>query len=296
MCTRILPTAILAVSVLLLASCGGGSSSSAPPPPPPPPSSDFSLSVEESTVTTQQGGVSEFQTIQANSINGFTGTINLSFSGLPPGATATPSGSSSIILSGSSQSASFQLAAAQTTPIGSTTVTVTGTSGTLTHTQTFSLSVTKAAPFTLQVAPTSLSLTPASTATVQVSVTAATGTSPQLSVNVSGPPNSSQITVGNPQGFLTPSTPLSFSLVATLFAQPLQNFPLAITASDNAQNTAMVTIPLTVTVPFSVNTTPTRSTFFRTDHSPTGMVYDRGRKLVFVSVEILNEVEVISSK
>ena len=68
-----------------------------------------------------------------------------------------------------------------------------------------------------------------------------------------------------------------------------------ITASDTSNNTSRVAIPLTVTVPFSTNTAPTRSTFFRTDRSPTGIVYDSLRKLVFVSVEVLNEVEVLSS-
>jgi DNA-binding beta-propeller fold protein YncE len=94
---------------------------------------------------------------------------------------------------------------------------------------------------------------------------------------------------------LTPANPLSFSVVANVLAQPLQAFPLVITASDNANNASVVAVPLTVTLPFTTNTTPTRSTFFRTNQSPTGMVYDPVRKLVFVSVEILNEVEVLSS-
>src|SRR5262249_6488212 len=91
------------------------------------------------------------------------------------------------------------------------------------------------------------------------------------------------------------TNPLYFSINTTDLAQPLQNFPISITASDNANNTSLVTLPLTVTIPFSSNTTPTRSTFFRTDKAPTGMAYDPFRKLLFVSVEILNEVEVVSS-
>jgi len=193
------------------------------------------------------------------------------------------------------QSASIQLGASQTAPVGNTTVTIIGTSGALTHKVTFSLVVSPAAPFQIQVSPATISMTPASIATVQISATASSGTSPQLLVNVVGPPNSSQVNVGSPQGLLTPTNPISFSLIATSLAQPLQNFPMTITASDNSNNTAMVIIPLTVKVPFLANTKPTRSSFFRTDKSPTGMVYDPIRKLVFVSVEILNEVIVISS-
>lgn len=294
---RALAGASLVTIALLLSSCGGGTSSSPPPPLPPPPSSaaDFSLSVEVTTVTLQQGGALQFQSVQATPVNGFTGTVNLSFSGLPTGISTTPAGPYSITVSASAQLASFQLGAGQTAPVGNTTVTVTGTSGALTHTAKFSLVVSPAAPFQIQVSPATISMTPASTATVQISATASAGTSPQLSVNASGPPNSSQITVGSPQGFLTPTNPLSFSLIATSLAQPLQNFPMTITASDNNNNTAMAIVPLTVTIPFSANTTPTRSSFFKTDKSATGMVYDSIRKLVFVSVEILNEVEVISS-
>jgi DNA-binding beta-propeller fold protein YncE len=232
--------------------------------------------------------------IQAAPVNGFTGNISLSFSGLPAGMTVTPS-PSSITLNGTAQSTAVQLAASTSTPAGTSTVTVTGSSGSQTHTTTFSVTVAQAAPFAVHVSPTSISLTPASTSTVQVSVTVNAGTSPQLGVSVAGPSNASQVSVGTPQGFLTPANPLSFSVVANVLAQPLQAFPLVITASDNANNASVVTVPLTVTLPFAANTKPTRSTFFRTNQSPTGMVYDPVRKLVFVSVEILNEVEVLSS-
>jgi DNA-binding beta-propeller fold protein YncE len=101
--------------------------------------------------------------------------------------------------------------------------------------------------------------------------------------------------VGSPQGFVTPANPGSILVEATVLAQPLQNFPLSVVASDNTNNTAFLSLPLTVTVPSVSNTTPTRSTFFRTDASPTGIAYDHLRKLVFASVEILNEVVVLSA-
>jgi DNA-binding beta-propeller fold protein YncE len=295
---RSLPGVILLLLVLTISACGGVSSSMPPPPPPPPPpAADFALSATSPTVTIQQGGAQQFQTIQANPVNGFTGSIKLTITGLPAGAITMPSGPLSIFISGPQvQVNAFQLAASQTTPIGSTTVSVTGTSGTITHTASFSLTVTQGAPFRIQASPSSVALTPSSIATIQISVTANPGTSPQLGVNVTGPPNSSQVMTGIPQGFLTPTNPLSFTMTATELAQPLLNYPIVVTASDNSSsNTAMVIVPLTVTVPYSSNTTPTRSTFFRTDRAPTGMAYDPIRKLLFVSVEILNEVEVVSS-
>jgi len=292
---RSLRGVILLLLVSTISSCGGGSSSTPPPPPPPPPATDFALSAVSPVVTTQQGGALQFQTIQANPLNGFTGAINLTIASLPAGVTTTPSGPLSVSVSGQARGTAFQFSASQTTPIGTTTVTVTGTSGTITHNASFSLTVTQAAPFRIQASPPSIALTPTSIATIQISVIANPGTSPQLGVNLTGPPNSSQVMTGIPQGFLTPTNPLSFTVTATQLAQPLLNYPIVVTALDNSSNTAILTVPLTVTVPFSSNTTPTRSTFFRTDKAPTGMTYDPVRKLLFVSVEILNEVEVLSS-
>ena len=226
---------LLLFFALTLSSCGGGSRGAAPPPAAP--GADFALFVEASSVTTQQGGALQLQAVQATPRNGFIGTISLALSATPTGVTITPPAPLSITVPGISQ-ATFQLAASQTAPVGNTTVTVSGTSGTLTHTATFSLVVTQAAPFALQVSPASLTLTPASMAKVQISLTANPGTSPQLGVNVSGPPNNSYVDTGAAQGFLTPTNPLSFGIIATDLAQPLQNYPVTIVASDNSGNTS----------------------------------------------------------
>jgi hypothetical protein len=95
----------------------------------------------------------------------------------------------------------------------------------------------------------------------------------------------------------TLTTPGRFVLQTSILAQPLQSFPMVVTATDtvNPSNSSVSVVPLTVSVPFSSSTVPTRSTFVRTDQSPTGVVYDQMRKLLFVSVEILNEVDVLSS-
>jgi hypothetical protein len=296
---RILSIGLFLITLLCsvsLISCGGGSSAG-PPPPPPPPAGDFSIVVEVPSVTIQQGGALQGQGIQATLLNGFTGTISLTLSGLPAGITATPPGPFSLSGPGLPQ-VGFQLAASTSATIGNSTVTVIGTSGAITHSVTFPLTVIRVAPFSIHVSPTAVSLTPGTSATVQVSLTANSGTAPQLFVGVSGPPNSAGINMVLPQGFLTPTNPVSFFINPTSLAQPLQNFPVVITAADspvNPLNSSVFTLPLTVSVPFSSNTTPTRSTFVRTDQSPAGMVYDRSRRLLFASVEILNEVLVLSS-
>ena len=280
---------IASICSLALLSCGG--SSTTPPAPTTPQPADFQL-VAAPDISAQIDGVAQFLTVQASPMNGFSGTISLTLSGMPAGVIT--SGSLSIPVPGAIRATTLQLAASQSAPLGSTVITVTGTSGTIVHTATFSLTVRQAAPFKLSANQSSIALTPASTATLQLSLTSDPNISPQATLTVSGVPNTAQVNVDTLQGIITPAAPVPLRVVATVLAQPL-SVPLAITASDNANNTSLLSIPLTVTVSFGSNTTPTRSTFTRTDQSPTGMVCDRARKLLFVSVEILDEVVVLST-
>ena len=293
------PIIMLFPLVVSLISCGGGASSS-PQPPPPPPTANFLLLPESTTVTIQQGGAPQYQSVQASPLNGFSGTISLTVSGLPAGITTLQTGQSGplsiqVTGNGGPQLASFQLIASSAAVPGTTTVTMTGTSGSITQTATFSVAVTQGAPFAIQVSPASASLTPVSQVSGQISITSGGSSPSQFQLNVAGPQNVAGINIVIQPTVLTPTNPVSFSINASLTAQPTQNFPVVITASDNNNNTSSVILPLTVTVPFTSNTTLTRSTFFRTNQSVTGMVYDQGRNLLFVSVEILNEVEVLST-
>ena len=287
------PIYVIASVLLLFAGCGGGPSSISPPPPPPP-TGDFTLAVDSTTLTVQQQGTPQLQNISAKPLNGFAGTVTVKLSGLPSGVTATPSGPYSVPTSGPVQIASLLLAASNTAAITSSTITLTGTSGSITHTATFNLAVTQVAPFAIQVSPASLSLNPGSLTNVQISLTVNPGTLPSLLTNVSNAPSGSGVTVNPPEFALGPSNPINFSVVVAALAQPLQNFPLLVSASDNSGNTSAVILPLSVNVP-SVALGPTRSTFLRTDDSPTGAVYDAVRQLVFVTVQGLNQVKVFSS-
>jgi hypothetical protein len=76
-------------------------------------------------------------TVSTRGQSGFTGTVNLSVSGLPAGAVASFS-PSSIVAGGSSI---LTLTTATTTPDGTYTLTITGTSGSLSHSATTVLSV-----------------------------------------------------------------------------------------------------------------------------------------------------------
>ncbi len=285
------------VCTSFLLSCGGNSSSTTPPPPPPPPAqADFSLFVQDANLSLQQQGAYQLQGVSAKAINGFKGTIDVEVSGLPSGVSIVPPGVPSFSPDGVASSSWFQVAASSVAATGTSTITVTGTSGTITHAITFPLTVRSAAPFSITAAPNSVSLTPGSAKTVQVTLSADAGTSPSIIVGIPDMPANYGIRVTSPGGLLTVDNPLTFGVYAGGLAQPLQSFPIVLTAIDNSTaNTNVAVVPLTVSVPFQSSTSLPRSTFVRTDHSPTGLVYDQRRKLLFVSVEVSNEVAVFSS-
>jgi hypothetical protein len=117
----------------LACGCGGGSMTK--------PVADFSLSSSASTVSLKAGGTAQVVTLTAAALNGFTGTIQASVTGLPAGVTASPSTLS--LTAGASQQISFSAAASATAT--SATVSISGTSGNLTHTVPITITVAAAA-------------------------------------------------------------------------------------------------------------------------------------------------------
>ena len=104
-------------------------------------SPDFTISVSPSTRTVIQGGVATY-TVTVGAINGFTGTVTLSASGLPTGATATFS-PATVATSGSS---TLTVTTIGSTPIGTSTLTISGVSGSTTHTSTPTLTISVGPP------------------------------------------------------------------------------------------------------------------------------------------------------
>src|SRR3974377_1455508 len=87
--------AVTCCLLCVLAACGsekgagGGSNGGNPPPLPVVP--DFSLQFESPQVTLQQQGAFQFQAVQVNPVNGFTGQVSFSLSDVPAGVAAPPS-------------------------------------------------------------------------------------------------------------------------------------------------------------------------------------------------------------
>ena len=100
------------------------------------PAPDFTISAAPASGSVTVGG-STTTTVSTTAVGGFTGTVSLSASGLPAGATATFNPTS--VTAGASST--LTLATSPSTPTGTFPITITGTSGTLTHTTSYSLTV-----------------------------------------------------------------------------------------------------------------------------------------------------------
>jgi hypothetical protein len=126
------------LAITLIAAGGGGGSP------------DFSLSASPGSLTINQGG-NGTSTITVNPVNGFSGSVSLSASGLPSGVTASFNPTTTTTTS------TLTLTASPTATTGTSTVTITGASGSLTHTTTISLTVAASG---LPAAPSNLTATP----------------------------------------------------------------------------------------------------------------------------------------
>jgi hypothetical protein len=135
-------TAVTGSSTILVAASSGSLSHSAgitlnvtaaPPP-------DFSISLSPTSVSLTAGASGQKTALSVAGVNGFSGTVDVSVSGLPAGVTATPASFS--LLSGATQFITFTAAA--NAAIGASSVSVVGQSGSLSHSATLALTVAAA--------------------------------------------------------------------------------------------------------------------------------------------------------
>jgi len=190
--------------------------------------------------------------------------------------------------------ANFYILASSAAGPGPLTANVTGVLGTITHTYSIPLTVKSAASFKLNVNPSQLALTPGSPKSVQVTAVSSSGPTPPVNLSVSTLPI--RYDLNNPTVSGAQPGTYTLTFLSTVASQPISNFPVYITGTDGSGDTASVALPISLSVPFPAITTPTRSKAVRTGDIPAGAVYDSRRKLVFVALPNLNEVQVFSSQ
>src|SRR5205809_789546 len=198
------------------------------------PAPTYTLSASPSSVTVTQGSTGS-STITVSPLNGFTGSVTLSASGLPSGVTAAFSPNPTTTTS------TLTLAASSTAATGTVTVTITGFSGSLTRTTTLSLTVAAAPDYTLSASPSSVTVTQGSTGTSTITVSPQNGFTGSVTLSTSSLPS------GVPAA-LRPN-PTTTTSTLTLAASPTATTgTVTVTITGNASGlTRTTTLTLRVT-------------------------------------------------
>ena len=142
------------------------------------PAGDYTLSASPSSLSVVQGAKGT-STISVSPLNAFNGSVSLSASGLLSGVTAAFNPTST------TSSSTLTLMVSSTAALGTFSITITGTSGGLSHSTTVSLTVLG---FAVSASPNSLSLARAGKVTSTISVTPQNGFTGTVSLSAAGLP------------------------------------------------------------------------------------------------------------
>ncbi len=151
--------------------------------------SDFAITPHSSTVSTKQGQSSQVQ-ITVTALNGFTGNVTLSVAGVPTGLSAsfnptsiTGQGNSNLTLTPNGTSA------------GTYPITVTGTSGGVSHSTTVNLTVTPGGNISMTANPTTVKVSRSTnpSSTTLITITSSSGFAGNVALTASGLPNGANV-------------------------------------------------------------------------------------------------------
>src|SRR2546426_5673376 len=178
-----------------------------------PPTPDFTISATPSSQTIAQGS-SKSYTVTVTAQNGFTGTVNLSATGFDPSASGTFS-PGSVVGGGTS---ALTVATTPGAVTGTFPITITGSSGSLTHSTSTTLIVTPPPDFTISASPASQTVIQGNSTTYTVTVMGQNGFSGSVSLVATGASGSfspASVT-GSGTSTLTVSTAATGTFVITI--------------------------------------------------------------------------------
>lgn len=233
---------------------------------------DYTVSVAPTVATVTAGGGTSIAVSQT-AIANFVGNVGYTISGLPTGAAATFTPS---VIAGSGSSI-LSITTTGATAAGSYALVVTGTSGTLQHTASVSLTIGKsaAADFGLAITPTSKTVTAGGGAAFTATVTALNGFAGNVALSASGVP------AGATAAFTPPSITSSGTSTLTLStgsATAAGTYSISVTGTSGSLLPAS-TVSLTVTSASSGSTsTPVNlsSAFNKTGIAADGSSFTTG--------------------
>ncbi|HEX6539436.1 MAG TPA: hypothetical protein VF155_09670 [Candidatus Dormibacteraeota bacterium] len=199
-------------------------------------SNDFSISANPTSLSLAANAAGS-STISTAVTSGSAGTVSLSVSGTPSGATASLTATS--VTAG--QSTTLNVNAGTAAP-GTYTLTVTGTEGSATHATTVSLTVLAPNDFSISANPTSLSLAANAAGSSTISTAVTSGSAGTVSLSVSGTPSGATASLTSTSVTAGQSTTLNVNAGT---ATP-GTYTITVTGTEGAA-THSTTISLTVT-------------------------------------------------
>ena len=212
------------------------------------PAVNFTVGASPSSQTITSGGATSYN-VTVSPSGGFTGQVTLGVSGLPSGANGSFSPNPT------TTSATLAVTTNTSTLPGTYTLTITGVSGSLTHTTTVSLVVNGPPDFTLGASPSVQMVTEGGATNYNVSISATGGFTSQVTLGVSGLPNGAN-------GSFSPNpTTTSATLAVTTSTSTLPGtYTLTITGvSGSLTHTATVTL-VVVAPDFTLSASPSSQT------------------------------------
>ncbi len=221
------------------------------------PTPDFSISATPASQTVVQGNSTSY-TASTTALNGFTGTVTFSASGLPAGANASFSPAS---VAGSGTS-TMTVTTSATTPVGSYTLTITGTSGSLVHSTTVTLVVNAAASgdFSISATPASQTVVQGNSTSYTASVTALSGFTGTVTFSSSGLPAGANASFSPPS---VAGSGTSTMTVTTSATTPAGSYTLTITGTSGSlvhSTTVTLVVNAAASGDFSISATPSPQT------------------------------------
>jgi subtilisin family serine protease len=221
---------------------------------------DFTSSVSPSSASTAAGGAVSY-TVSISPVNGFTGDVSLTLSGLPDGQanwSIDPP-----VITGGSGSAQLTVNTATSIAAGTYPLTVTATSGATVHSMAAALVVTDPPDFGLSATPASQKIVAGGAATYTIGVTSLNGFADTVVLSLTGLPSGVGTASFGPQVIAGAGS--SQLTVTTMPTAPGGTYPLTITGTAGG-----VTHTLAVTLVVSARD-------FKLSASPSSVTIPRGK-------------------